>query len=93
METNYLLRPRIISKTSSTNEGTAFILAKTTLIADSPLNEGNLKRSSNTSLSKHKILKLGTGENFFFSFIRLSLIILISTFQIIKNYRVFQEKD
>lgn len=66
METNYLVRPRIISKTSSTNEGTAFILAKTTLIADSPLNEGNLKRSSNTSLSKHKILKLGTGENFFF---------------------------
>lgn len=92
METNYLLRPRIICRTSSTNEGTAFILAKTTLISDSPLNEGNLKQSSNTSLPKHKILKLGPGE-IFFSFIRSNVIILISTFQIIKNYRVFQEKD
>lgn len=62
------------------------------LISDSPLNEGNLKQSSNTSLPKHKILKLGPGE-IFFSFIRSNVIILISTFQIIKNYRVFQEKD
>lgn len=36
------------------------------LISDSPLNEGNLKQSSNTSLPKHKILKLGPGEIFFF---------------------------